>query len=1440
MGLALSIGGYYLLTQSFVTRWIVTSSLSSLSGGEVTADAVTITLGGGIDLKGGVLRAPGVAGPGGTIFEVRRLRAKTDPWAMLRGSVVLEDVEVESPMLRISQSVDDATVNVASLALRGGGSGSGTPTQIGTLPRVTVRGGVIELGEHRASGEFTSLRRIEVVGDVEREADEGGAAVLSLRQAENGVALEGGMEVLGRVSSKALTLELGRLSLSSLPPEQVPTPLREAFRQMRLEGEATGVEFEYSFEGRGVTARIPLAGLAVTLPMEPQPGEDKDENKIPLSEEDAKRRMRMEGVSGEIEITAGGLRGDLAGAIEGVPYTLTVEWGGWNQGAPFDATITTTAYRLEQHPDILWFAPGVVRLRLEQFDNPTGLVDATVRVFRERGATPDAEMPIRVSGDVRVREGVAAFDRFPYQFQNIDAHITFDETRIDFRSLTGVATSGATIAASGFIAPPNEHPEVRILVESSNLPTDEKLQVAMRGKGRVFDELFNYDALAALRGAGVLAPSAAEATAQRPFIELGGRASVTALVTRALGEGKNWGDVITIRFPQVTLLPRAVPYPLLGTDVTLVSRDDLATLETGTFKGLSGASVAITARVDLAALSDPDEDFVPEVTVRATDLAADALLLGAIRGIGGEKGPAATRAVADDLEAFNFTGTMGLDARVFSDVRFEDSLAYEVIATPQRASSRPLSPQGVLRVIASDVTGTVTVNNEAVVANLSATVTHPNGSGASVVSGEVTRSLMEGREPDFVAFFRSAQLDPSLIVEDLVRVPAPAAADELESLRARYEPRGRLALDLSLRGMEPTNLTASLSQMVGLSVRVGDGRGAIDAPVGALIFGKENGQLGLNFQGLEGTIASDGAASGRVKLDGTVELPGETQPEPRGDARPLTISMVGGRFECPLLHTTLQASGAERVAQILEKVEARGLFDADVLIGNDGRASGTIRPTSAALNLAGSKIDAARASGVISFERDQGRFQNLVLEGADGLAIRASGGWQEVPASFDASQPSVVADASPSVTVQAEIELDDSTLSPALVAALPVAAQGVLKDLSVKVDGPVSMRDGTLSLVVGPEGDVSAFQFSGRVGVAQASMVAGVTATDATGTIEIGIERQSAGQSPSFEVWSMLDSVRVAGVSATGARARVAGSGDGRVLVPLLSAAVHGGRASATVTLSEPDLQARRTFDVLLQASEIRFASLLEELRGGPAPSEGVAAAEVAGRASGNGAGTGAGNGAVPDASRGLLGASFGMTGLQGDDSSRRGRGKLTIGGGGRILDLPLLVPLVRATNLQLPVQEQLDHATAEFFILGHAMSFDELTAMSPSVSVHGFGEATWPEMDLNLRFRTRARSQIPLVSGMLDTLRNEFFSTRVRGPLRDPVVTVQTFGGTTRLFDRMLGVGEDEDERRLNLMEGRGRGSSSTSPLRLPGVAVEPVPEEAPIEPAAPPGGVR
>ncbi len=1402
VGLAVSVGGYFLLTQSFVTRWVVTSSLSALSGGDVTADSVRVTLGGEIDLRGGVLRAPGVAGPAGTIFEVRRLRARTDPWAMVRGRVVLEDVEVESPLLRISQSVDDATVNMAGLAPRGGassasGGGGGRGAALGALPRVTVRGGVIELGEHRASGEFTSLRRVEVVGDVEREADEGGAAVLSLRQAENGVALEGGLEVLGRVSATALTLELGRLSLSSLPPEHVPTPLREAFRQMRLEGEATGVEFEYSFEGRGVTARIPLAGLAVTLPIEPQPGEDKDENKIPLSEEDAKRRMRMEGVSGEIEITASGLSGELAGICEGVPYTLRLVWGGWDQGAPFDATITTTSYRLEQRPDILWFAPGVVRLRLEQFDNPTGLVDATVRVFRERASAEGVAAPIRVSGDVRIREGVAAFERFPYQFKDIDAHITFDETRIDFRKLDGVAPSGATISATGFIAPPDEFPEVRILVESRNLPADDTLREAMRAKGRVVDEIFNKEALAALREAGVLAGSLAEATAGRPYFELGGRASVTALVTRSVGKGSAWGDEITIRFPEMALLPRAVPYPLVGTDVTILSRDDLATLETGTFRGLTGAKVDIDVRVDLAALTDPDRPFVPEISVMATDLPADRLLIGAVRGIGGAEGPEATRRVATDLDEFGLEGKLGLAARVFADARFEDSLGYEVVATPAGLMSRPRSAQGEQRVVASEVGGRVTITNQAVVADLAGQVARPDGSGASEVRGAVTRALMEGVEPEFGAVFRSAELDPSLLVEDLVRVTAPEAADEMEALRARYDPRGRLALELGLSGIEPTDLEATLSSMVGLSVRVGDRRGAIDAPRGTVVFTTSGGNR-LNFKELEGTLSSNSDPAGRVQIDGTVDL--AAGGEPREGARPLTLSMSRGRFECPLLHTTLRAAGAQRVSTILEKVQARGVFDAGVLVALDGRATGTIRPSSVSVNLAGSVIDAPTASGVITFEPDQGRFQNLVLRGADSLELRASGGWQEG------------SEGGAGVTAQASLELDDASLSPALVAALPLAAQGILRDLEVAVAGPVLMRDGSLSLVMDPEGDVGAFRFAGRVGVDRGSMVAGVKAEEARGTIELGIERTDAGASPAFEVWSMLESVRVAGVSATEGRARVAGSGDGRVMVPLLTAAVHGGQASATVTLSEPDTSGRRTFDAKVQASEVRFAPLLAELRGEQGP--------------------GAGSAEGPDASRGLLGASFGMTGIVGDERSRRGRGRLTIGGGGRILDLPLLVPLVRATNLQLPVQEQLDHATMEFFILGKVMSFDELTAMSPSVSVHGFGEATWPEMDLNLRFRTRARSQIPLVSGMLDMLRNEFFSTRVRGPVRDPVVTVQTFGGTTRLFDRMLGVGENEDERRLNLMEGRGRGPASTSPLRAPGVAADPVPEEAPIEP--------
>jgi len=139
-------------------------------------------------------------------------------------------------------------------------------------------------------------------------------------------------------------------------------------------------------------------------------------------------------------------------------------------------------------------------------------------------------------------------------------------------------------------------------------------------------------------------------------------------------------------------------------------------------------------------------------------------------------------------------------------------------------------------------------------------------------------------------------------------------------------------------------------------------------------------------------------------------------------------------------------------------------------------------------------------------------------------------------------------------------------------------------------------------------------------------------------------------------------------------------------------------------------------------------------------------------------------------------------------------------------VNFPLLVPLVRMTNLQLPLNETVDYAEGEFYVRGAYLNFESLSVYSPSVEVVGYGTVTWPGMALDMRFRPRARSRIPLVTAVLEGIRDELMAVRAEGTLGKPVLAISALGGTSRFVGRLIGRERDEQERRLDAIEGRGR----------------------------------
>jgi hypothetical protein len=133
---------------------------------------------------------------------------------------------------------------------------------------------------------------------------------------------------------------------------------------------------------------------------------------------------------------------------------------------------------------------------------------------------------------------------------------------------------------------------------------------------------------------------------------------------------------------------------------------------------------------------------------------------------------------------------------------------------------------------------------------------------------------------------------------------------------------------------------------------------------------------------------------------------------------------------------------------------------------------------------------------------------------------------------------------------------------------------------------------------------------------------------------------------------------------------------------------------------------------------------------------------------------------------------------------------------------MPLVVALVRVSNLQLPIGESVNYGAVEFFLEGQTVNVEQFALESPSVGLYGFGTATWPDMALDMRFRSRSRARVPIISDAIEALRGAIVQGVITGTAAKPEVSVSTFAGTTKFIGRLLGRDPTEQERRLEQIE--------------------------------------
>lgn len=1415
-GLALLL---IILTRTAVTRVVVMNRLGSVLNVEASADAAFIRFDGQLVIDRARFRAPGIPGPAGQLLSVGRVVADVDWWSFLRGGNRVRGVRLVEPVVTVSQSLDDGSLNIASLVL----PDSSAPS--GPIPAVMLERAGIEIGEH--SGASYSLLRHVVMDGSFRPAPTGEGVYefrlreTSMRPRRPGGPAESGFIVSGEMDNDRIEVEVSNFTLDDWPAVSVPTPVRKLFEELDLRGEVPTASMRYTSEG-GITAGLILNGVSMNLPIEPDPTLSAQLFGPPT------RLMRMHGVSGQITFAQDSVNAAVEGLVEDLPYAVKLHYDGVSIDSPFTLDFETKGFRVQRNPGLLPYAPPEVRKWMGMFSSPVATVDTRLTVRR---GPPAAGEPgeITVQGELDLKDGVASYAKFPYAFHDLAGRFRFDTDSIEIVGLTGRSPSGADLVATGLISPLDDTAEVTINVDVRSAPIDDAMAAAFGpGRDQLIPSLFNQRRYQDLLDARLIQPSAEARTASGeleerkralasaapadapaisariaaleeqlriPPFDFGGKADIRVRVHAPRGKDVEYQTDIDISIPSAGLVPEKFPLPIEARDVAVRVENERGRLVAGSYRAVGGGTADVAASFTVP--GDKGSAVRPEITVTAAGMPLSELVVHALPGPAAQAEPGASgSAVKRILRDMNIAGAGGGTVRIAAregepgaPLGFDADLYFTGVQASPRTwpDAWPLEFTGIAgRLVASEAR---------LHADLTGIAEAP-GSLGPVATGPV-RATIDAQFPPggAPASYRAEVVAPGLNiaapVETAVGVFSPAAADRLVSLRAEYRPDGPVDIHTLVESAEPGGQPRTRVELAGageITLRALGQQIGLTQPSGRVVVASGTG-VTLGATGVVAPMTFAGEPAGTLMLDGQYALtPGTPQ-----TGSPLRVGLRDGRFDSDLVRNLLATNLSERFQERYAAYQPRGIFDAyaDIRPTPGGKPSvrGRVEPRELEVDAGGVPVHLEEMGGAIEFEPGAGQFRQLSGQARD-WSFRVDGAWET--------------DDAGGLWLRSEWSGSGTSLSPDLRAALPEELRSVLDQIALKVHGPFTLEDAALTLDRGAGTEDNATSFTGSIGFSDAALDAGVELRNINGRVHVDFDSRG-GRPPVYKVDLRGDNLRVSGIPVTRAHAMVtSGQGPGEVLVPEASGESFSGRIAATarVVPVSPAPGAPRRFEATTRLAGVRFSPFLDELAaklkvtrpGAPVPTE-------------------------PDdstsRSRGALDAELSMQGVVGRPDSRRGRGSFRVAGG-RILSFPFMTRMIEVSNLAMPGNAKLDYATGSFFVEGGLITFDDLAIISEAVQILGYGTMTWPGKVLDLRFDSRASKPIPILSAVLQGIRDELVTTTIRGKLGEHDVRLQQFPGTRRILGRAADHSQSDRSRRMAELQRRSRsGAQSIQPAQ-------------------------
>ncbi len=1455
------IAGVLMIGQTSVMQIIVEPILEDQLGVEVSTGAINLMPTGEVVIRDAVFKTDTIGHRAGSLIEFDRATISVSWWGVIRGSGQVRSIVIDQPIVRASQDMETGVLNLAALEFKQGSGGGATPA-------MEIRDGILQIGEHDGDS-YHVLKELSIEGRITEQTSDGvsgfefAALPVEPSLSSSLVTTRGSFGLTGTISKDGIDGVVDGVRLEDWPADIVPSRSRSMYKRLALAGDLAPTRFHVSPDGL-IEVVLMLDGVAMTLPIE-----DVDSRIGPTIEPSDTLRMRQ--TRGIIRFGTQGLSAQIKGLIDKLEYDVELSYQGLDATSPFDATLVTD-FRLDDNFKPTKFLPEKVISKLDRFEHPVADVHAVVHISRGGGL----DTGIKVSGRAELSNGSAVYKKFRYPFYELAGVIEFDPDKLVIREITGVGPTGATLVANGVFSPLGEHSVVNLDLHVEGIAIDEHLMRALDADQRdLAGALFSEDNYAHLLEEGLVLTEqdaqelgdlrrrlwdrldqwkeGIDGTSQErrelahelasvdrqllsPIFAFGGAANIDVQIVRhpQRPSDDRWTTDVRVKLPSAGIVPEHFPLPIQAHDVEITINEERVELTGGRYNGLGGGWASVDVMLDMT-----EPDAKPTIEIVAREFPIDARLIAAIPGYydpqSDDPDDISLRRILDRLR---LNGVVECDA--FIGPRSDGRLGYDIESTILNGSARPMklarsanaddfssSAARVDPLVLDQLYGTVYVTEELIIVDLEGMLSSPEQPLAPTPIEVLTQLTLSSKDrglggvrriggllptdfgpptpgPMLYATARADGIDLAMPLEHAVAVVSPRIARELLEMKHHYNPDGLLGLGAKLEGFVGGSIdtTLGLDGIEQFGIDFGGTRYRIGSSLGrAQVLLSQS--PGVSFDGFRVSIQADGEDAGVLSLDGALPLARAGSTTEIADPTILAIDFKGGTFDSPITMGVVDQLFGSDEDSWFKAHQVGGRFDLGVTltpkhgvhkIGGQGGGialvptliNGSLAPKSLSLMMGDQRAVFEDVAGELMFEGFEGTVDQI--HAADGrTSIGVDGRWTMHPGQ--------------GLGLDLTIDARGDLLSGAVRTILPGAVDRVIDRLEIKSSQAVEIDDLRIT-ASGLGRDESVYDIVGGAELVDGSALIGLAITEIAGELAFAVHGTS--ETLGYEI--RLDAARLRAGLMRVHDAQVTIIGDaqnaGVVLIPEITAGMHGGQIAGSAQI-RPDSDGLPYYWMELHASGVRAAPVFDDLL---LPPEGLEGPPRRGQATVRSAWS-----LGEDLSRGAMIGDLTLTGPIGDPAKRSGRGLVRIAGGS-VVALPGLIQLIEASNLSLPAGSPLDLAEADFYIDGPIMAFEQLSASSKRIEILGYGTMDWRTRAVDLRFRSRAVHPIPILSGLIEQLRDELITTRVTGTMGDLKYSAQQFGSTRRLINAMLGKPISDQQRRMHMVEEQVRASRARS----------------------------